>query len=75
MLLKQVVGALEEALGEIVQAYGDRQKATNRREPRLPDTAMMLQTTTSIKRTFICINALEEFPTEHRVRSRIPSGP
>ena len=67
-LLKQVVGGLKEIPGEIARAYEDQKGAIGGRAPRLSDIVKMLQTTSSEKRTFICIDALDECAAEYRVK-------
>jgi len=67
-VLKQVVGGLDEVPGEIAQAYGDQKKVIGGRGPRLSDLVKMLQTTSSEKRTFVCIDALDECVAEHQVK-------
>jgi len=67
-LLKQVVGGMEGVPAEIVQAYSDQKKVIGGREPRLPDIVKMLQIASSEKRTFICIDALDECAAEYRVK-------
>ena len=67
-LLKQVVGGLGEVPSEIGQAYEDQKKVIGGRAPRLSDIVKMLQTTSSEKRTFICIDALDECAAEYRVK-------
>ena len=67
-LLKQVVGGLGEVPQEIRQAYEDQKKVIGGRAPRLSDIVKMLQTTSTAKRTFICIDALDECAAEYRVR-------
>ncbi|KAG0125350.1 hypothetical protein HOY82DRAFT_631732 [Tuber indicum] len=67
-LLKQVVGGLEEVPGEIAQAYGEQKKVIGGRVPQLSDIVKMLQATSSEKRTFICIDALDECVEGHRVK-------
>jgi len=67
-LLKQVVARLEEVPGEIAQAYEDQKKVIGGRAPRLSDIVKMLQDTSSEKRTFICIDALDECVPEHQVK-------
>jgi len=67
-VLKQVIGGLAEVLGEIVRAYGDQKMVIGGRGPRLSDVVRMLQTTSSEKRTFICIDALDECAAEHQVK-------
>ena len=67
-LLKQVVSGLEKVPGEIAQAYEDQKKVLDGRGPRLSDIVKMLQTASSEKRTFICIDALDECVQGHRVK-------
>jgi len=67
-LLKQVVSGLEKVPGEIAQAYEDQKKVLGGRGPRLSDIVKMLQTASSEKRTFICIDALDECVQGHRVK-------
>ena len=67
-LLKQVVGGPEVVPGEIAEAYEDQRKLIGGQAPQLPDIVKMLQTTTSNKPTFICIDALDECAAEHRVK-------
>jgi len=67
-LLKQVVSGMEEIPEEISQAYEDHKKVIDGRGPQLADIVKMLQTTTSRKPTFICIDALDECVAGHRVR-------
>ena len=67
-LLKQLVAGLREVPEEIVQAYEDQKNLIGGRRPRLPDIVKMLQTTSSTKRTFICIDALDECVPEHQTK-------
>ena len=67
-LLKQVVGGLRELPGEISKAYENQKSVLGGRAPRLSDIVKMLQTTCSEKRTFICIDALDECSAEYRVK-------
>ena len=67
-LLKQVVSGLEEVPVEVVRAYEDQKKVIGGRRPRLPDLVRMLQTTSSEKHTFICIDALDECVAGHQVK-------
>jgi len=67
-LLKQVVGGLGEIPGGISQAYEDQKKVIGGRGPKLSDIAKMLQTTSSERLTFICIDAMDECAPEHRVK-------
>ena len=59
-LLKQVVGGLSGMPEEVARAYGNQQKVIGGRGPKLSDVMRILQTASSEKRTFICIDALDE---------------
>ena len=67
-LLKQVVGGLDEVPEEIARAYENQRKVIGGRGPRLSDIVKMLQTTTSERRTFICIDALDECVAGNQVK-------
>jgi len=67
-LLKQLVVGLGEVPEEIVQAYEEQRNFIGGRRPQLTDIVRMLQTTASKKRTFICIDALDECVLEHRLK-------
>ena len=67
-LLKQVVGGLDKVPEEVARAYQDQKKVIGGRRPRLPDLVRMLQTTSSEKHTFICIDALDECVPGHQVK-------
>ena len=67
-LLKQVVSGLEETPEEILRAYRDQNSAIGGRGPPLADIVKLLQTTSSKKPTFICIDALDECAEGYRVK-------
>ena len=67
-LLKQLVCGLEETPEEILQAYQGQKNAIGGRGPKLSDIVKMAQTTSSEKRTFICIDALDECVAGDRVK-------
>ena len=67
-LLKQLVFGLEEIPEEILKAYNDRKNAIGGQGLQISDILKMLQSTTSGKRVFICIDALDECATEHQVK-------
>ena len=67
-LLKQLVCGLEETPEEISRAYRDQRSALGGRGPLLSDIVKMLQTASSKKRTFICIDALDECVAGHWVK-------
>jgi len=67
-LLKQVMSGLKEVPGGIVKAYQNKKKAIGGRALQLSDIVNMLQTTSSKRHIFICIDALDECVPEHRVK-------
>ena len=67
-LLKQVVSGLGEMPEEVARAYGNQKKVIGGRGLRLSDVVRILQTTSSEKRTFICIDALDECVAGHQVK-------
>ena len=67
-LLKQVVGGMEKIPEEIFQAFQEQKKVIGGRGLRLPDIVKMLQAITSSLRTFVCIDALDECATMHRIK-------
>ena len=67
-LLKQLVFGLEEIPEEISDAYKDRKNAIGGQGPQISDILHMLQTTSTQKRAFICIDALDECATERRAK-------
>ena len=67
-LLKQLAVGLGELPEEMVQAYEEQINFIGGRRPQHTDTVKMLQTASSKKRTFICIDALDECVPEHRVK-------
>ena len=67
-VLKQVMSGLGEVPEEIVRAYEVQKQVIGGRTPQLPDIVKMLQNTVSIKRTFICVDALDECVAGYRVK-------
>ena len=67
-LLKQLVWGLEETPEEVSRAYQNQKNAIGGRVPQLSDIVKMLQSTSSKKRIFICIDALDECVVGHRVK-------
>jgi len=67
-LLKQVVSGLEAIPGEVAQAYEEHKNVIDGWGPQLADIVKMLQTTTSRKPTFICIDALDECAARYRIK-------
>ena len=67
-LLRQLVFGLEEIPEEISRAYKDRKSAIGGQAPQISAILKMLQTISSKKGAFICIDALDECGDEHRVK-------
>ena len=67
-VLKQVVSGLGEVPEEIARAYEVQKQVIGGRGPQLADIVKMLQNTVSMKRTFICIDALDECVTGYQVK-------
>ena len=67
-LLKQAVGGLGKIPVEIARAYETQKTVIGGRGPQLSDIVKMMQTTSSEKPTFICIDALDECVAEHRIK-------
>ena len=67
-LLKQVVRGLEEVPEELSQAYGKQEKVIGGRGPQLADIVKMLQIISSGKRTYVCMDALDECVPGNRVK-------
>jgi len=76
-LLKQLVAAVEPIPGEIKVAFDRAKREVDGRALRLPGIRMMLtKSLLSLRRGFICIDALDEFPAKHRPElCRVPNGP
>jgi len=64
-LLKQLIFGLEEIPEVISEAYRDRKNAIGGQGLQIYDILKMLQITSTRKRAFICIDALDECATEH----------
>ena len=67
-MLKQMVSGMERIPGEISRAFQEQKKVIGGRALGLPDIVKMLQTITSSRRTFICIDDLDECAAEDRVK-------
>ena len=66
-LLKQVVGALEPIPDQVQKAFDGSKRGVGGRKLLLPDILEMLFGSLSrLQRVFICIDALDQFPTKHR---------
>ena len=68
LVLKQVVGGLDEVPEKIVEAFRGRRKVIGGRKLQLEEIVGFLQDITSARRTFICMDALDEYPARHRMK-------
>ena len=59
-ILKQIVAGLERIPEEIRETFQDHKKVIGGRGLRVPEIVKMLQTVTSLRPTFICVDALDE---------------
>ena len=66
-LLKQLVAGLEPMPEEIKEAFERAKRKVDGRAFRLPEIRdMLVKSVSSLRRGFICVDALDEFPTKHR---------
>ena len=66
-LLKQIVAGVEPIPEEIQAAFDRAKREVDGRALRLPEIrAMLVKSVSCLLRGFICIDALDEFPTKHR---------
>ena len=66
VLLKRVVGRLDKIPEEIVQEFMGQKKVIGGRSLRLDRIVKMLVAVTSLKPTFICVDALDECAVRDR---------
>ena len=67
-VLKQVVGGLGRVPEKIVKAFRDRGKVIGGHRLQLGEIVEFLQDIASARRTFICMDALDEYPARHRIK-------
>jgi len=67
-LVKQLVFGLDEIPEDISEAYKDRKNSIGGQGPQISNILKILETTSTKKRTFICIDALDECATEYRAK-------
>ena len=66
-LLRQLVAGVKSMPQEITEAFERAKKEVDGRALRLIQIrAMLVKSLSSLRRGFICIDALDEFPTRHR---------
>ena len=66
-LLKQLLSGLGAIPVEIVQKFRGQKKAIGGRRLQLPEIVKMCAAVTSLQRTFICVDALDECVPRHRL--------
>ena len=66
-LLRQLVSGLDEIPEAVVRGFRNQKKVIGGRGLQVSGILKMFQTITATKRTFICIDALDECLPEHRV--------
>ena len=66
-LLSQLLSGLEAIPGEIREKFRGRKKLLGNRKLQLPDIVKMFATVSSLKQTFICVDALDECIPEHQL--------
>ena len=67
-LVKQMVRGMERIPDEILTAFQEQEKVIGGCGPQLVDLVKMLQTITSTRPTFVCIDALDECVGAQRVK-------
>ena len=67
-LLKQVVGGLDKIPEEVIQKFDEQKKVIGGRSLRLDQIVKMLVAVTSLKPTFICVDAMDECTARDRAK-------
>ena len=67
-VLKQVVGGLDQVPEKIAKAFRDRDKVIGGKQLELSEIVEFLQDISSSRRTFICIDSLDECSPGQRVK-------
>ena len=67
-VLKQVVGGLDRVPEKIVKAFRARGKVIGGQRLQLEEIVGFLQDIMSSRPTFICMDALDEYPARHRMK-------
>jgi len=65
-LLRQIVSGLESIPEEVLQNFQDQKKVLEGQGLQTCEIVKMLQAVTSSRRTFICVDAIDECGEEHR---------
>ena len=67
-VLKQVVGGMDKVPERIVKAFRNREKVIGGQRLSLEEIVEFLQDITTAQRTFICLDALDEYTQGYRVK-------
>jgi len=67
-VLKQIVGGLDRVPEKIVKAFRDRKRVIGGQKLQLGEIVEFLQDIASARLTFICMDALDEYPARHRAK-------
>jgi len=67
-ILKQAVGGLNEVPQKLVEAFRDSKKVIGGKRLTPAEIIEFLQDISSSRRTYICIDALDEYPARHRAK-------
>ena len=66
-LLKQLLSGLGEIPREIMEEFWSQKKMIGGRRLQLPDIVKMFPAVSSLKRTFICVDAIDECVPKHQL--------
>ena len=67
-VLKQLVGGMDEVPERIVKAFRNREKVIGGQRLSLEEIVDFLQDIITAQRTYICLDALDEYPQGYRVK-------
>ena len=67
-MLRQVVGGLNDVPQKVVEAFRDGERVIGGQALAPAEIVQFLQNISSSRRTYICIDALDEYPARHRAR-------
>lgn len=73
-LLKQVVGGLKQIPNEIMDAFRNHKRVIGGHRLLIPEIVKLLGSLSSLRRTFICLDALDECATADRAKILLSLG-
>lgn len=73
-LLKQVVGGLEQIPNEIMDAFRNHKRVIGGHRLPIPEIVKLLGSLSSLRRTFFCVDALDECATADRAMILLSLG-